>query len=58
MSVFTTHRPPQKGTFDSEDVGEIEREPQLDRIFPLHALKLCVIAYKKAQAEGSGLINK
>ena len=47
--------PPQKGTFDSKDVGEVEGEPQPDRISPSQALRLRVTAYKKAQAEAAAV---
>ena len=49
------YRPPQKGTFNSEDISEVEREPQLDRISPLQASRLRVTAYKKAQAEAAAV---
>ena len=55
-----SYGPPQKGIFDSEDVSKVEGEPQLDRISPSQASKLCVTAYKKAQAEAVAvqLINE
>lgn len=55
-----SYGPPQKGTFDSEDIGEVEGEPQSDRISPSQASKLRVTAYEKAQAEAAAvqLINE
>jgi hypothetical protein len=50
-----SYGPPQKGTFNSEDVGEVEGEPQPDRISPLQASRLRVTAYKKAQAEAAAV---
>ena len=55
--LYYLYRPPQKGIFDSENISKV-RVPQLDKILPLHTLKLRVIAYKKVQAEDSSSINK
>ena len=54
------YRPPQKGTFNSEDISEVKEEPQLDKISLLQALKLHVTVYEKVQAKAAAvqLINE
>ena len=58
--LYHSYRPPQKGTFNSKDVGEVKGEPQLDKISLSQASKLRVTAYEKAQAEAAAvqLINE
>ena len=46
--LYYSYRPPQKGIFNSKDVSKVKKEPQLDRISPLHTLKLYITAYKEA----------
>jgi len=45
--LYYLYGPPQKGIFNSKDIGEIEGEPQLDRILPSQALKLYITVYEK-----------